>query len=127
MGKIRTVVVIDDDHMMRQMLKFIVNGDDYQVVGEAGNGADGIDVCARFKPDLVLLDINMPKMNGLIALELILKQSPATKVLMVSVEAKKEKVAEALKRGASGFVVKPLNAASVMERVDSCFKKKVQP
>ena len=124
MGKAKTVVVVDDDHMMRQMLKFIVNGDAYQVVGEAANGADGVEVCERLKPDLVLLDINMPKMSGLLALELIRTQCPATKVLMVSVEAKKENVAEALRRGASGFVVKPLNAANVMDRVDSCFKKK---
>lgn len=122
MGKPRTVVVIDDDSMMRQMLRLILSSDNYVVVGEASNGDDGLDVCNRLKPDLVLLDILMPKMNGLLALELILEQSPATKVIMVSVEAKKDTVAEAIRRGACGFVVKPLNPASVLDRIERCFK-----
>ena len=124
MNKPRTVVLIDDDHLMRQLLRLIVNGDHYQVIGEAANGTEGINLCGRLKPDLVLLDINMPKMNGLLALETILTQSPASKVLMVSIESRAEMVAEAIKRGASGFVVKPLNPASVMDRIESCFKGK---
>ena len=123
-GKPRTVVVIDDDSMMRQMLKLILSTDNYIVVGEAANGDDGLDVCKKLDPDLVLLDILMPKMNGLLALELIRAQNPATKVIMVSVDAKKDSVAEAIRRGASGFVVKPLNAASVLDRIESCFKGK---
>ena len=71
------------------------------------------------------MDINMPKMNGLLALEFIREQNPATKVIMVSVESKHIKVAEAIKRGASGFVVKPLNPASILDRIESCFKGKV--
>lgn len=119
-----TVVLIDDDSMMRRMLSLILSSDNYQVVGEAANGDAGVDVCDRLKPDLVLLDINMPKMGGLLALELILAQNPATKVIMVSVESKKEMVAEAIKRGASGFVVKPLNPAKVLDRIESCFRGK---
>jgi DNA-binding NarL/FixJ family response regulator len=123
-GKPRSVVLIDDDVMMRQMLRLILTSDHYQVVGEASNGDDGVTVCEKLKPDLVLLDINMPKMSGLLALEFILQQNPGTKVLMVSVESKKEMVAEAIQRGACGFVVKPLNPASVLDRVESCFKGK---
>jgi len=123
-GKRRTVVLIDDDFMMRQMLRLILTGDYYQVVGEASNGEDGVAVCEKLKPDLVLLDINMPKMGGLLALEFIISQNPATKVLMVSVESKKEMVAEAIKRGAIGFVVKPLNPAGVLDRIESCFNGK---
>jgi len=125
LGKAKTVVVIDDESMMRQMLTLILTSGGYQVVGEAINGQDGIALCEKLKPDLVLLDINMPKMNGLLALEFIREQNPATKVIMVSVESKQVKVAEAIKRGASGFVVKPLNPASVLDRIESCFKGKV--
>ena len=123
-GKPRTVVLIDDDGMMRQMLRLILTSANYTVIGEAANGSDGVAICESLKPDLVLLDINMPKMGGLLALEFILAQSPASKIIMVSVESKREMVAEAIKRGASGFVVKPLNAASVLDRIDSCFKGK---
>lgn len=117
-------MLIDDDPMMRRMLRLVLNAADYQVVGEAGNGLDGIDVCAKWKPDIVLLDIAMPKMDGLIALELILSQNPATKVIMVSVESQEVKVLEAIKRGAVGFVVKPLNPATVLDRIENCFKGK---
>lgn len=123
--KIRaTVVVVDDDSMMREMLKLMLRGEDYSVVGEASNGQEAITQCERFKPELVLLDIIMPKMDGLQALEEIHKVSPETIVLMVSADATMDKVAEAIKKGASGFVVKPLKAASVLDRIETVLKNK---
>lgn len=123
-GKPKTVVLVDDDPMMRQMLRLILTSAHYEVAGEASNGDDGLTVCEKVKPDLVLLDINMPKMSGMLALEFILQQCPGTKVMMVSVESKKEMVAEAIRRGACGFVVKPLNPAAVLDRIENCFKGK---
>ena len=119
-----SVLVVDDDNLMREMLKAILRSEEYQVVGEASNGEDALALCARLKPRLVLLDINMPKMDGLQALEEIRKVSPATIVLMVSAEATMDRVNEAIKKGASGFVVKPLNQASVLDRVTMCLKAK---
>ena len=60
-----SVMVVDDDNMMREMLKFILRSEDYLAIGEASNGQDAIALCARHKPGLVLLDINMPKMDSL--------------------------------------------------------------
>lgn len=119
-----SVVVVDDDHMMREMLKLILLSDGYEVVGEASNGQDAILLCERQKPGLVLLDINMPKMDGLQALEEIRKVSPASIVLMVSAEATMDRVREAIALGASGFVVKPLNQASVLDRITMALKRK---
>lgn len=119
-----SVLVVDDDSMMREMLKLILRSDDYEVAGEASNGQDAIALCAMHKPGLMLLDINMPKMDGLQALEEIRKVSPATIVLMVSAEATMDRVQEAIALGASGFVVKPLNQASVLDRIAMCLKKK---
>jgi YesN/AraC family two-component response regulator len=118
-----SVLVVDDDHMMREMLKLILHSDDYQVLGEAANGKNAITLCTNLKPGLVLLDINMPEMDGLQALEEIRKISPATKVIMVSAEATMDRVSEAIKKGAVGFVVKPLNATSVLGKIESCFRK----
>jgi two-component system, chemotaxis family, chemotaxis protein CheY len=117
-----TVVVVDDDSMMREMLKLMLRGEDYSVVGEASNGQDAITQCEKLKPDLVLLDIIMPKMDGLQALEEIHKVSPESIVLMVSADATMDKVAEAIKKGASGFVVKPLKASSVLDRIETILK-----
>jgi two-component system chemotaxis response regulator CheY len=119
-----SVIVVDDDHMMREMLKLILLGDDYEVIGEASNGQDAISLCERQNPGLILLDINMPEMDGLQALEKIRKTSPATKVMMVSAEATMDKVKEAIEKGAAGFIVKPLNAASVLDRIENCFRKR---
>lgn len=119
-----TVVVIDDDSMMREMLKLMLRGEDYSVVGEGSNGQDAITQCEKCKPDLLLLDIMMPKMDGLQALEEVRRISPETIVLMVSAVATMDKVAEAIKKGAAGFVVKPLKAASVLDRIETILKAK---
>lgn len=119
-----SVIVVDDDHMMREMLKLILHTDEYQVVGEAASGKNAIALCASHKPGLVLLDINMPEMDGLQALDEIRKVSPATKVIMVSAESTMDKVKEAISKGAVGFVVKPLNAASVLDKIGNCFRKR---
>ncbi|MEO6423424.1 MAG: response regulator [Candidatus Nitrotoga sp.] len=94
------------------------------MIGEASNGQDAIALCASIKPDLVLRDINIPKMNGLKALEANTKISPFPNMLMVSVEATMDKVNEAIENGAIGFVVKPLNLASVLDKIARCIKSK---
>ncbi len=119
-----TALVVDDDNMMREMLMIILRSEDYPVVGEASNGPDAIALFGRRKPGLVLLDINMPKMGGMQVLEEIRKISPATIVLMVSAEATMDKVREAIQKGADGFVVKPLNPASVLDKIAMCIKRK---
>jgi len=119
-----SVLVVDDDSMMREMLKLILRSEDYRIAGEAANGQDAVMQCVNRKPDLVLLDINMPKMDGLQALEEIRKACPGMKILMVSADATMGKVKEAIEKGAMGFIVKPLNPASVLDRVGMCFKKK---
>lgn len=124
MKKKPAVVVVDDDHMMREMLKLILHSDGYQVIGEAANGKNAIVLCANLKPGLVLLDINMPEMDGLQALEEIRKVSPATVVVMVSAEATMDRVKDAIGKGATGFVVKPLNAASVLSKIENCFNQR---
>ena len=110
--------------MMREMLTLILRSEDYPVIGEASNGQDAITQCAKLKPGLVLLDINMPKMDGLQALLEIRRKSPSTTVLMVSAEATMDRVKEAISKGAAGFVVKPLNPASVLDKIANCLKRK---
>ena len=75
-------------------------------------------------PDIVLLNINMPKMDGLQALEEIRKANPAVKVLMISADSTTDKVKEALNKGAVGFVVKPLKPAKVLTMIETCMSEK---
>jgi two-component system chemotaxis response regulator CheY len=120
----RSVLIVDDDSLMREMLKAILRSEEYQVVGEAANGEDAIALCARLSPRLVLLDIHMPKMDGLQVLAAIRQAQPGVKVIMVSADATMDKVAEAVQKGAVGFVIKPFNAARVLDKVGECIKGK---
>ena len=119
-----SVLVADDDKSMRDLLRFILNSEDYPVVGEASNGIDAVMNCVELKPDIVLLDINMPKMDGIQALEEILKARPSMMVLMVSGDVTIDKVKEVLAKGAAGFLVKPLKPASVLDKINSCWKQR---
>ena len=131
----RRVLIVDDDAMMREALRIILISENhyndsrkveiYKIVGEASDGETAITMFTELRPDLVLLDINMPKMDGIQALEQIRQINSRAKVMMVSVESKMNRVREAILLGASGFVVKPLNAGIVLDRIESCFKEKV--
>lgn len=120
-----SVVVADDDSILRELLKAILHSEKrFKVIGEASNGLDAVALCAKLKPVLVLLDINMPRMDGLQALEEIRKINPATRVIMISAEATMDSVSQAIKKGALGFVVKPMNAATVIDKIENCLKKR---
>lgn len=112
------VVIVDDYDMTRSLLKIILRGQKFNVVGEAVDGNVGVDMCARLQPDLVLLDVIMPGMNGLDALVKIKAQAQSPMVLMVSGAEEDEIVQEALRRGANGFILKPFNTGSVIETLN---------
>lgn len=109
------VVIVDDYDMTRSLLKIILRGQKFNVVGEAVDGNEGVNMCAKLQPDLVLLDVIMPGMNGLDALIKIKAQTQSPMVLMVSGAEEDEIVQEALRRGASGFI---LNTGSVIETLN---------
>ena len=119
-----SVLIVDDDRMTQELLKNILLNDGYLVVGEASNGLDAVMKCLSLEPDIVLLDIYMPKMDGIQALEEIRKASPATIVLMISGSATIDKVKEALAKGAAGFLVKPLKPALVLNMINACWKQR---
>ena len=117
-----SVLVVDDDDMMRLLLKAILRSEEYPIAGEASNGKDAIALCAKLKPGVILLDIDMPGMDGLETLKAIRQGFPAVKVIMVSAMASMEKVEKAIEEGAIGFVVKPFNAAGVLDTIRTCIK-----
>lgn len=116
-NKIR-VVIIDDYDMTRTLLGIILRGGLFEVVGEANDGKAGVDVCLKLKPDLVLLDVVMPVMNGIEALEAIHAKLPETLVLMVTANDDDDIVKQAMAKGAAGYIVKPFNTASVLETLN---------
>ncbi|MBX9870031.1 MAG: response regulator [Burkholderiaceae bacterium] len=115
--KIR-VVIIEDYHMTRSLLRIILRGEEFDVVGEAIDGQSGVAMCKKLKPDIVLLDIIMPNLNGLEALAEIRADNPEVLVIMVSRLGDEEVVNQAMQAGANGYIVKPFNTASVIETMN---------
>ncbi len=106
MSKIR-ILLADDHAILREGLKALLKlSDDFEVVGEAGNGHEAIDACARLRPDLVLMDIAMPGLGGLEATVAIKKADPDIKVLVLTQYEDPEYVRRFLKAGVSGYVLK---------------------
>jgi DNA-binding NarL/FixJ family response regulator len=105
LGRVRILIVDDFEQWRRSMSLILAEDADLEVVGESADGLDAVEKTAELLPDLVLLDVQLPKMNGLDAARHIRRISPHTKILFMSSYQSLEVVREALKIGA-GFVVK---------------------
>lgn len=114
-----TFVIVDDAVFMRSILKKILIEASYQVVGEAGNGLEAIALAEKFKPDMMTLDMTMPEMNGIEAIEGILQVSPNTKIIMCSAMGQQSQVVESIKKGAKDFIVKPFEEMRVLQAINN--------
>lgn len=110
-----TVVIVDDNDMMRSILRAMLRGEEYEVIGEARNGNLAVEVADRLKPDIVCLDVLMPEKDGLEALCEIKSARPETQVVMITSSSDPDTVQESIQNGASGFIIKPFNAARVLD------------
>lgn len=101
------VLVVDDHAILRDGIRSLLeNQEDIMVVGEADNGATAIEFLKKSQPDIVLMDISMPKMNGLEATQIIKQQFPSVKVLILTQHDSREYISPALQAGAAGYVLK---------------------
>jgi len=103
----KKIMVVDDSLNMRAMLREVLEHYGYNVAGEEENGEKALELYEALRPDLVLLDINMPGMNGLDAMKEILKTDPGANIIIVSFVSNREVVEQALLAGARDFIVKP--------------------
>ncbi len=112
------ILVVDDADIMRLKLSKVLEENGHEIVGEAKNGDEAVEKYKDYDPDLVTLDITMPEVDGLEALDGIIAHDPDAKVIMVSAMGKKKKVLKAVKSGAKNFIVKPFDADKVKEAVN---------
>jgi len=117
----RRVLVVDDERFIRTLLSRMLAELGLEVVGTAGDGQEAVTMCADLRPDLVTLDIAMPGMDGLTALNAILAANPAVAVVMSTSFGDKKYVAEAVRSGARGFLVKPFDLARIREKLEQIF------
>jgi len=116
------VLIVDDAAFMRMMVKDILTKNGFTVVGEAENGAVAVDKFAELTPDLVIMDITMPEMDGLQAVREIRKRDPQAKIIMCSAMGQQAMVIDAIQSGAKDFIVKPFQADRVVEAVKKALK-----
>lgn len=111
------VLVVDDAAFMRMMLTNMLVKGGHEVVGQAENGKQAIEMYSSLLPDLVTLDITMPEMDGLEALKLIMAKDPNAKIVMCSAMGQQAMVLDAVKSGAKDFIVKPFEESKILETV----------
>ena len=113
----KNILICDDAAFMRMMIKDILTKNGYNVAGEAENGAKAVEKYSDVKPDLVLMDITMPEMDGIQALKKIKEVDGGANVIMCSAMGQQAMVIEAIQNGAKDFIVKPFQADRVLEAV----------
>lgn len=117
------LLVVDDAAFMRMTIKKMVTPHGHTVVAEAENGVEAVRKYMECKPDVVLLDITMPQMDGLNALKRIREQDPNAKVVMCSAMGQQAMVAQAIQNGAKDFVVKPFQEERLVAAIDRVSSK----
>ena len=109
----KRVLIVDDALIIRKRIKEIAEQSGWEVAGEAKNGEEAVALYAEEKPDLVTLDIVMPKLDGVTALKRLLTADPQARVVMISAVDQKEKLTECIQAGAVDFIVKPFDKAKL--------------
>lgn len=122
MGQIK-VLLVDDHTLLRQGLRKLLELEpSLEVVGEAGNGQEAIQKTQELNPDVVLLDINMPGMNGVEVTALLKSSHPETKIIILTIHKDDEYVFEAVKAGASGYLLKDVETQELVKAVEAVFR-----
>jgi two-component system, NarL family, response regulator NreC len=113
-----SIVLADDHHLIRQALRLLLAAEpDLQVVGETGDGLEAAGLVERLKPDVLVVDLMMPGLNGLEVTRLVCERSPHTQVVVLSMHSNEAYVLEALRNGATGFILKDASATEFLAGV----------
>jgi len=122
MNKIK-VLIADDHSMVRQGLKQILElEDDIKVIAQASNGEEAIKIAKQYKPDVILMDINMPVMNGLQAIKELKKESADFKIIVLTIHQDREYLVKTVQMGAEGYILKDAEASVLIDAIRTVYK-----
>jgi len=113
----KKMLLVDDAMFMRVVLKNILVKEGYDIVAEASNGLEAIEMYKKHQPDIVTMDVTMPEMDGIVATKEILKLDPEARICMVSAMGQQQIIMESIKSGARDFIVKPFEATDVLSKI----------
>jgi len=120
-----TVLVVDDALFMRVTISGLFKEWGYDVVGEATNGREAVELFENLQPDIVTMDVTMPIMSGIDAVKAIMSKFPSAKIVMITALGQQRLIREALEHGAKDFVTKPFDPIQLKMVVDKLIKKVV--
>ncbi|MFP3511500.1 response regulator transcription factor [Peribacillus sp. SIMBA_075] len=112
-----SIIIIDDHQLFREGVKRILDFESFDVVAEGDDGSEAMDLVETHKPDVVIMDINMPNMNGVEATKMLVNRYPETKVIILSIHDDENYVQHALKTGAQGYLLKEMDAKGLINAV----------
>ena len=117
------VILVDDHEMVRLGLKSFLNlQGDVEVVGEAGNGREGVDLALELRPDVVVMDLVMPELDGVQATLELLKEWPEAKILVLTSYLDNEKIYPVIEAGAKGYMLKTSSAAEILNSIRKVYR-----
>jgi len=114
----KTVLIVDDALFMRMTIRKMLEKSNYEVIGEAANGAISVELYKQLLPDIVTMDITMPEMSGIDALKIIKAFDPKANVIMVTALGQEGMVKEAIISGAKNYLVKPFTEEGLLQVLD---------
>jgi two-component system chemotaxis response regulator CheY len=119
----KRLLIVDDSSIMRRTIEKNLADYDLEIIGQASNGAEALEIVKQEKPDVMTLDITMPEMNGIECLEEVMKIHPTCKVMIITALSDKFTGLVALDKGARGFMYKPVSAEDLAKAFDKLLKR----
>ncbi len=122
MGKIKILVVDDHDLLRRGLIELLVKNNGFSIVGEASNGREAIEVAEKVRPDIILLDISMPELNGIEAIGRLRQVCPQVKIIIITMHNLSRHISSALKQNVSGYLLKSIGASELFTAIEKVYR-----